>query len=106
MADKRTQNNMTKAKRRSIVSNTRRNSKRRRGDNSVLEHAKTVLRQRGHEVFEAALVDSRFAGMIYVDTRKRSPVEVIEMAKDIEEREARRNAELKAEVAGNSKKRA
>lgn len=105
MADKRTQNNMTKAKRRSIVSNTRRNSKRKKGDNSVLEHAKNVLRQRGHEVFEAGMIDSRFAGSIYVDTRRRSPVEVIEMAKDIEEREARRNAELRAEVASNPKRR-
>lgn len=94
--DKRKRNNMSATQRRQIVAGTRKKA-RTKTDKTALDHAKTVLRQRGHEVYEASLIDSRFAGSIYVDARRRTPVEVIEMAREIEENEARRNAALRKE---------
>jgi hypothetical protein len=48
------------------------------------------------EVFDGGIEQRRFAGYVLVDGRKRSPVEVIEMAAEVLESERRRNAELRA----------
>ena len=95
--DRRHQNNLTKAQRRAGVYGQRRRLKAPKPPAAALEKAKTVLRKRGIDVYDAGIVDPRFVGLIYVDTRKRTPADVIEMAREIEEKEARRNTELRRE---------
>jgi hypothetical protein len=95
--DKRTKNNMTAEQRRVIHRNYKKKKARGASVKTALDHAKRVLWKHGHEVWDAAIADPRFEGSYYVDTRRKTVVQVIEMAKEIEEREARRNAELRKE---------
>jgi len=96
MADRRHSNTQTRAQRRATVYKHIR-KKRGRGSGSELAAAKDTLRKHGMVVYDAEIADPRFAGFVYVDSRKRSAVEVIEMAREIVEKEARRNRELRKE---------
>lgn len=95
MSDLRHRNNLTTAQRRKIVAGTRRKARARKTDDQ-LQHAMNVLRRHGKDVFRAEIDQPRFAGSIYVGTRRYSWAEVIEMAREIEESEKKRNLELRA----------
>jgi hypothetical protein len=64
---------------------------------SDLEKAQNVLRRHGKTVCDAGVVDARFKGkgLCYVDTRKVTHKEVLDMAREIEVKERARNSELR-----------
>lgn len=72
---------------------TRRHKKPKDSD---LEAAKAVIRRTGKTVCAARVINPRDkSGAIWIDARRHSAAEVIEMASEIQRREAQRNAELR-----------
>jgi len=95
--DGRRRSNISKQRRSAIAKAVlaRRPSRKKPSD---LEAAKTVLRRHGKVIADAKIINPRDkTGEIYVDARRHSVDEVIAMAGDIERREERRNAELRAQ---------
>ena len=105
MAGKQNRNNLTKAMRRRIAKssiaakNEAVAARKDRVNRSELEKAQNVLRRHGKTVCDAGVVDARFKGkgLCYVDTRKVTHKEVLDMAREIEDKERARNAALRRE---------
>lgn len=102
--DGRKGNNQSKAQRRAAIYG-RRKKKPSKAKRDRLEAAKNILRRHHSEVFDAALCDPRFEGLIYVGERRYSADEVISMAAEILAKEEARNQELRALYLGRKEKR-
>lgn len=95
MIDRRKTNTLSKQQRRAAIYK-RRKLTPAKISKSRLEVAKTVLRRHYSDVFDAALCDRRFKGLIYVGTRRYTHKEVIDMAAEILAKEEARNRELRS----------